>query len=87
MKPKVNQNWLDSIQNEWKDMALHLSKNVPEGQIRDRLYDQLSWLKEQIDGYQPDEADPSMLRDCFNEVVESFNQELKLKRDSIFRKK
>lgn len=82
---KVNKIWLESVHNEWKKMALHLSTNVPEGQIRDRLYDQLSWLKEQIDGYQSNN-DSSNLRECFNEVVESFNQELKLKSESSFPK-
>lgn len=86
MKRKINKIWLDSVQDEWNKMAVHLSTQVPEGQIHDRLYDQLSWLKEQIDEYELDK-DPAALKECFNEVVESFNSELKLKRETGFLKK
>lgn len=78
-------NKIDVLKKEWKQMAVHLSKEVPEGCIRDKLYDQLSWLKKQMDYYK-EVNDYQSVRYCFNEVVDSFNQELRLDKKHSFKK-
>ncbi len=76
---------MQALHDEWKEMATHLSKKVPEGYIHDKLYDQLSWLKKQLDQSESLQ-EGELIFSYFNEVVESFNQELKLDISSQFKK-
>lgn len=78
-------NKIDILKKEWKLMAVHLSKEVPEGYIRDKLFDQLSWLKKQMDYYK-EVNDYQSVCYYFNEVVDSFNQELRLDKKHSFKK-
>lgn len=73
---------LQKLREEWHDMAVHLSKKVPEGTLRDILYDQLVWLKKKLDYYKI-EKDIDAVRFCFNEVVDVFNGKLKLKKNKF----
>jgi|GEM_PF-6041437 len=81
MDPKSS---IEVFQKEWEDMALHLSTHVPAGNLRDKLEEQLIWLKGQL-VYFEESRDYDQLKAYFNEVVDSINFELHLNRKERFR--
>ena len=64
-------------------MREYLAANVDSGVLKEKLADQLVWLKYQIDHYAETE-NIEMLEENYNWVVSNFNHDLRLQEQEQF---
>ncbi len=74
---------IHKIEHDFEKMNEYLDEYVTDCEIREDLYDQLSWLKFQID-YTKSGNDPQMLIDNYNWVIANFNNDLALNDEELF---
>lgn len=67
-------------------MGEYLSCHVGEGDMKDKLHDQLIWLKYQINYYSKAQ-NLEILEENFNWVVSNFNHDLHVNSHQEFKKK
>ena len=64
-------------------MGLYLRDHAADGKVKERLKDQLTWLKYQVVYYHKSH-DIKLLESNFNWVISNFNRDLRLKSSDLF---
>jgi hypothetical protein len=75
-------NQITRMEKHFERMQDFLDGYVDEGDIKEDLFDQLTWLKFQID-YCKEGGQAQLLIDNFNWVVSNFNNDLRLDEDAL----
>lgn len=76
---------IHQLKDEWKEMHFFLSKKTKGGATREKLHEELKWLKKQLDYYEKS-SDQENLLNYFNEVVDHLNDQLHLPKSQMFKK-
>lgn len=69
--------WKQLVNSEFSKMENFLLSHVGDGGVKEKLYDQLIWLRYQINYFQTSH-NLELLEENFNWVVSNFNHDLSL---------
>ena len=64
------------VRDQWRKMAIDLPQKISQKDEREKIHQQLLWLKKQIDYYQKEE-DIDTLLDCLDEVSKNFKTSIR----------
>ena len=74
---------LHFVDTKCLEMGSYLSNKVGDGSLKDKLHDQLIWLKYQLD-YSKKYGNTDLLQENYDWVVSNFNHDLQLQTEEMF---